>query len=118
MFAISGPAILGLVATVIGIATALGIAVAILFAHYKNQNKDILRKDIVDLNNRLSTVEESNVRLEKSEEDCKRRLAQNETTIATLTEAVTKAAAVAELTMRVDENHQAVMAKLNQLVGP
>lgn len=111
MLALSGVAVLTLIGTAIAVATAAGVALAILFTNFKKANKDILRQDIADLRGRLDTVEEA-------EKDCKRRLAANEATIVTLTEAVTKAAAVAELTLRVDENHQAVMAKLDALSRP
>lgn len=108
MLAISGVAVLGLIGTAIGVATALGIAIAILFANFKKTNKDILRQDLQDVKARLVTVE-------TAEKNCNERLARAESTIQTLTDVVTGASAVAELKEIVDNNHQSIMAKLDSL---
>lgn len=108
MISLSGVAIVGLISSVIGLAVLLGGAVAVLFAYFRKSTRDILRQDNADLRTRLTTVEESH-------RNCEERLARNEATIKTLTDVVTGASAVAELKDIVDNNHQVVMAKLDQL---
>ena len=108
MLTLSGAGAIGLVTAVIGLAILLGGSVAVLFAYFKKTTKDILRVENSDLRDRLATVE-------TSDKECKIRLAKAEATIKTLTEVFSGHSAVVELKALVDENHQKVMAKLDEL---
>lgn len=115
MFSITGLELLGAAGAIFAILGILATTMAFFFSRYKEANKDILRKDIQDLNGNLETVTNRLVMVETSEKNCQQRLARAEATIQTLTDVVTGASAVAELKEVVDKNHQSIMAKLNQL---
>lgn len=98
------PAVLSLIAAVLGTAVLLGGVIAVLFTQFKRNTSAILREQNADQSNRITTLEADRAK-------CKEELAAMKAAL----EVVTGAAAVAELRKAVAAMHAEVVRRLDNL---
>lgn len=108
MLAFTAMNLVAIVSGVVGLAILLGGAAAIGYTHFRKTARDVLRQENEDVNKRLDSVE-------KSEQQCQLRLAKAESTIQTLTDVFSGHNSVVELKAVVNDNHQTVIEKLDEL---
>lgn len=100
--------IVAFVSAALGLAILVGGALAVAYVYFRRNVTQLVREENADLRDRLRTVE-------GSEEQCKERLAKHEGTIQVLSDMVTGASAVAELTTVVAFNHDEILKRLDAL---
>lgn len=112
----SGGAVLSFAGAVMGLAVLLGGVIAVMLSQLRRNTTSIVREENEDLRQRLASVE-------AQEKECKEalatqaaahgeRMAKAEATMKVLSDMVTGASAVVELTTVVSTNHSETLNRL------
>lgn len=115
MTAVTGMEVLTFVGTALGLVIVMSGAIAVAFTHWRRDADAELRQHNIDLTNSLTTVRDRMKAIETQEQECRQRLAVQETRTQVLSDLVTGASAVSELTTAVAFNHDEVVKRLDAI---